>query len=158
MRRRWGEIGKKSNSYTFDFILKIIKEEWTLKQLPQNLCILYKNFVKPHVGFFVHRMYFYIDNFSVKLSYVRVCIDEQNKSICRIFRQSILLIFYFVVPTKSWDFFFREITCLTPAAVKLLWRWCRHNIHLCGNLKFRWWIKIDTTPQPLVLHVFSHPK
>ena len=106
MRRRWGEIGKKSNSYTFDFILKIIKEEWTLKQLPQNLCILYKNFVKPHVGFFVHRMYFYIDNFSVKLSYVRVCIDEQNKSICRIFRQSIFLIFYFVVPTKSWDFFF----------------------------------------------------
>ena len=109
MRRRWGEIGKKSNSYTFDFILKIIKEEWTLKQLPQNLCILYKNFVKPHVGFFVYKMYFYIDNFSVKLSYVRVCIDEQNKSICRIFRQSIFLIFYFVVPTKSWDFFFVKL-------------------------------------------------
>ena len=104
---RWNR--KKSNSYTFDFILKIIKEEWTLKQLPQNLCILCKNFVKRHVGFFVYKMYFYIDNFSVKLSYVHVCIDEQNKSICRIFRQSIFLIFYFVVPTKSWDFFFVKL-------------------------------------------------
>ena len=48
---RWNR--KKSNSYTFDFILKIIKEEWTLKQLPQNICFLSKNFVKTNAASFI---------------------------------------------------------------------------------------------------------
>ena len=109
MRRRWGEIGKKSNSYTFDFILKIIKEEWTLKQLPQNLCILYKNFVKLHVGFLFIECIFTLTIFPWNCHMYVCALMSKTNQFAEFFVKAFFLIFYFVVPTKSWDFFFVKL-------------------------------------------------